>query len=113
MAEAILMILALIPTMLGISELIYYFKVYIIFGREVPETEVLLFLCDDDAISKLKHAGERKLWYGKRYAARVYGIYSELSQKVFEECEKTAELYNIKLLNKEEFYSEINSKTEN
>lgn len=111
MFEAIFIVLALIPTMLGISELIYYFKVYIILGREIPETSVLLFLYDDDAVEKLKHAGERKIWYGKRYATRVYGVYSKLSDNVLEECQKTAKLYNIKLFNKEEFYFEIQNKT--
>lgn len=110
MFEFILFFLALIPTMLGLAELLHIAKIHILSPKKRLPTYILVDLGDGAPQLQLSLIVEKFRWLGKRYAERIIAVYSDISEKDLYECEKIAEEYNIILCSPENLYYVFSSK---
>lgn len=90
MLETILIILALIPAMLGLAELLHILKNFLLSPKKRPKKYLLVFLEKDFAIAQFSDALEQQAWFGKRYCDKVFAVFSTLSESELEACHRLA-----------------------
>ncbi len=95
MAEAVLMVLLLFPSMLGIAELIHLAKVYIISPKVKPEKTVVVYLKGEQAVGQLQYILQEYAWQGERYAKKIIAVDCGIAEDLAEECERIANKNNI------------------
>ncbi|MBE6750476.1 MAG: hypothetical protein E7560_04870 [Ruminococcaceae bacterium] len=93
MIEIILILLALIPTIWGLAEILHKLRLKIISPREVPPTYVIMYLYGDMPRQQILYAAEKYFWQGKKYISNIILLNTFLNGEDFEECKKIAEHY--------------------
>ena len=89
----------LIPTILGIAEILHFIKIYIINPRPKVQKYVLLFLCGENCFEQLKVLFDEYVWKGKNYAEKIIAL--DCGIKDCEECLKFAAEKGITVLKNE------------
>lgn len=89
MSEIIFIFIFLIPSMLGLAEILHLIKTYILSGKNKPRKLLLVYLKGDDALLQLKGVLEEFNWQGKRLAERIIAV--DCGAKDFELCKNLAQ----------------------
>lgn len=104
MFEYILLFFCLIPTMLGLAELLHYLKSYILSPKKRIPSYLLVNLVNTSPQLQLSLVIEKYRWQGHRYAEKIIAVYSNMDLDDLEECKQIAFEYNITICSKEELY---------
>lgn len=102
MVETIIILLTLIPTIWGLSEILHRIRLKIISPRDVPPTYVIMYLFGDTPKQQILYAAEKYFWQGKKYLSNIVLLNTFLSGEEFEECKKMAEHYGFIFCNENE-----------
>ncbi len=89
MSEIIFVIIFLIPSMLGLAEILHFIRSYILGGKAKPRKLLLVYLTGDDASLQLKGVLEEFNWHGKRFAEKVIAV--DCGAKDFALCKALAQ----------------------
>lgn len=94
MFKIILCFLALIPTILGIGEIIQLIKLAVLRPKAKPKGYVVVFLERGLAFEQLKYAVTKYGWENSDFS-KVVAIPKELEAEEYEECRNFAERYGV------------------
>ncbi len=93
MLEIIFVLVFLIPSMLGVAEILHLIKSYILSSKKKPRKLLLVYLTGDDALLQLKSVIEELNWHGKRFAEKIIAVNCGAAD--FEPCRELAQKYEI------------------
>lgn len=105
MTEAILLVLLLFPSMLGLAEIIHLAKVYIISPKIKPKKVVIVYLYGEQALEQLKLVLEEYSWHGKKYAEQIIAVDCGITSALYAECERIASQSKIVFCNEKDLAS--------
>ena len=94
MFEIIIWILALIPTILGLGEIIQLVKLTLLKPKVKPQGYAVIFLERDAAFGQLKYAITKYGWDNSDFG-KIIAIPKDLSEEEYEECRALAERYGV------------------
>ena len=90
MAETILLILLLFPSMLGLAELMHLAKAYILAPKAHPKKTLVVYLYGEYAVEQLRLILEEYNWQGEKYAQQIIAVDCGIEGSQYAECEKMA-----------------------
>ncbi|MBR4123524.1 MAG: hypothetical protein IKT93_03820 [Clostridia bacterium] len=90
MAETVLLILLLFPSMLGLAELIHLVKAYILAPKVSPKKTVVVYLYGEYAVEQLKLILDEYNWQGEKYAQQIIAVDCGIESSQYAQCEKIA-----------------------
>ena len=107
----ILLFVLLFMCIVGISEMIHNFKLFLIKPDEYEKINIC-FLKGNKAELSLLHAIEQRKWHGKLFASKIIAIDLANSDTVSDNCNLLAQKYNVEVLKPNEFnilnYGDLN-----
>ena len=107
MFEVIFCFLMLVPTMLGIAELIHMLKSSIINKKGKIFSYIVVVLENETAVSQLLYQIEKYKWQGNRYAQNIVAINSYLDEENEKLCGEIAKKYGVCLCTFEEISGNV------
>ena len=102
MLKIFLILILFIPLILGLSELLHTFKLYILKPKKPLVSYKIIFLTDENCVEELLYAKERFLWQGRNETLNLILVNSALSQENFKICYEIAENYGLIYCSSEE-----------
>ena len=108
MVKIILTILLLIPTMLGLAELIHNFKLYLLKPEKALISYKVILLTDNSPIEQMRYVIEQYLWQSEKNNTGIVFVNSLLSNINLIECKSLAEKYGFTYCSKEELEKYLN-----
>lgn len=94
--EIFLLILALIPTVLGVAELIHLLRMLVFSPLKKPESYVLVILESDLAEEQLKYAILKFGWEHNNFK-RLIAVPKGISESELSSCRVLAEEYGVEI----------------
>ena len=107
MFHTIFCFLMLLPTMLGIAELIHMLKSALISRKGKNFSYTVVVLENETAISQLLYQIEKYQWQGKGYTQNIIAINSYLDENNKKQCNDIAKKYGVFICSFEELTSTV------
>ncbi len=109
MIEIVLLMICLVPTMLGLAEIIHWLKLLILSPKKKVPSYVVLYLTESSPREQISFAAEKYSYYGDR---NIIAVNTFVREEDFEECKAIADKNDIIFCSANELLENLKPQTD-